>query len=193
MSKLLPPDSIKKIVIYGPESVGKSTLAARLAAHYRTIWCPEFARGYLQVRNQLERRFEKGIVSIYSDIEQIAIGQMSTEDALLPQANQILFCDTDLLTSQLYSLHYFGKCPDWMPAEVARRRYDLHLLLHIDVPWIADGQRDRPEQREEMFEWFKKGLIESGRRYVEIRGSYEERFQQAVEAISTTDLLSFKK
>ena len=41
-------NTIKKIVIIGPESTGKSSLCAALAKHYETIWAKEYAREYLE-------------------------------------------------------------------------------------------------------------------------------------------------
>lgn len=164
----------KRVVIYGPESTGKTTLAARLAEHYKTVWAPEFARGYLD---------DKGAWVELSDIPLIAKGQIASEDRLARQANCLLLCDTDLITTSIYSRHYFGSCPDEVMQKAAEREYDLYLLLDVDVPWVEDWQRPDPENREFFYDWFKRELEARGRRYVVIAGSYEERFEKAVRAI----------
>ena len=168
------PYYAKRVVVYGPESTGKTTLAARLAAHYDTVWVPEFARSYLDAMGRWVE---------FSDIPLIARGQTSSEDALARQANRVLICDTDLITTCVYSRHYFQDCPREVREEADRRQYDLYLLLDIDVPWIEDWQRPDPESRDEFFDRFKRELDSRGRRYVLISGSYEERFTASVQAI----------
>lgn len=164
----------RRVVIYGPESTGKTTLAALLAEHYKTVWVPEFARGYLDA---------KGAWVELSDIPLIAKGQIASEDRLARQANCLLICDTDLITTSIYSRHYFGSCPDEVMQKAAEREYALYLLLEVDVPWVEDWQRPDPENREFFYDWFKRELEARKRRYVVIAGSYEDRFEKAVRAI----------
>ena len=90
-----------KVVTFGPESTGKTTLARTLAEHYETLWVPEFARDYLH-----EKFDRTGIICEYSDLLPIAKGQMRLENELAAKANRVLICDTDLLETQVYSEQY---------------------------------------------------------------------------------------
>jgi HTH-type transcriptional regulator, transcriptional repressor of NAD biosynthesis genes len=168
------PYFARRVVIYGPESTGKTTLAEKLANHYKTVWAPEFARNYLD---------DKGAWVELSDIEKIAAGQLASEDRLARLANRLLICDTELITTCVYSQHYFGECPKEVEQKAKQRQYDLYLLLDIDVPFVADWQRPDADSREQFFETFRSELERRGRRYVVISGSYEERFARAVQAI----------
>jgi HTH-type transcriptional regulator, transcriptional repressor of NAD biosynthesis genes len=174
--ELVRPYYTKRVVVYGPESTGKTTLAARLAEHYQTVWVPEYARAYLDA---------KGAWVEYGDIPIIARGQIQTEEALARQANRLLVCDTDLLTTCVYSLHYFRECPQDVMRKANQREYDLYLLLDIDVPWVEDWQRPDPGSREFFFDWFKRELDERDRNYIVVSGSYEERFETAKGAVDT--------
>ncbi|MFK8006949.1 MAG: AAA family ATPase [Saprospiraceae bacterium] len=60
----------KKIILTGPESTGKSTLARQLAQVYNTVWVPEFARTYLEGLNRPYRG---------DDLLKIAKGQRDLE------------------------------------------------------------------------------------------------------------------
>ncbi len=171
---------VKKIVIFGPESTGKTTLAKQLATHFHTLWCPEFTRAYLTMKNQI---YARQIVSNYEDIEPMAIGQIALEDSFECQAKNLLFYDTNLLTNLIYSDYYFQKHPIWLPRAVVNRKYDLYLLLDIDVAWEADPLRDRPFARSEMYALFKNALVHHQQNFVEITGLGEKRFQNAVQSI----------
>jgi HTH-type transcriptional regulator, transcriptional repressor of NAD biosynthesis genes len=166
--------SIKKIVLFGSESTGKSTLAAQLAEYYQTVWVPEFAREYLE---------NEKMTTVYEDIIPIAQGQMRLEDEQMPFANKILFCDTDILETKVYSESYFNKTPDWLLQEIENRRYDFYLLTDIDLPWVADGLRDRPHRREEMHTLFLHELLYRRVPFVQISGTQNERLQKAIKAV----------
>ena len=78
--------------------------------------------------------------------------------------------DTDLVSTMVYSRHYYGDCPPWIEEEAARRLADLYLLHHVDVEWVADGrQREQPERREELFERFRATLAGLGARVADSR------------------------
>ncbi|MEW6128475.1 MAG: AAA family ATPase [Acidobacteriota bacterium] len=170
------PYFVKRVVIYGPESTGKTTLAEKLAGHFNTVWVPEFARDYLD---------KKGAWVEPEDFPQIAVGQLESEDKLARVANRVLICDTDLITTCIYSQHYMGQCANEIRALADERTYDLYLLLDIDVEWVDDWQRPEPDKREYFFNWFKQELENRGRRFVVISGNYQERFQKAVAAITS--------
>ena len=166
----------RRVAIVGPESTGKTTLAARLAEHYGTVWVPEYARGLLD-------RKPGGPTFVPADVPLIARGQLAAEDALARQANRVLFCDSDLITTRIYAEHYLGACPDWVARLGDERRYDLYLLTAADVPWVADPQRWAPDRRDEWEATFEQALASRGRPFAWIRGSWEQRFEAARAAV----------
>ena len=179
-------DDIIRVVLYGPESTGKTVLAQKLADHYNTIWIPEFARHYLDVKKAIYDPFGRSSdeISQPQDIPQIVIGQVATEDSMIEQANKVLICDTNPLMTYVYNKHYFHRSEEWIAEVALKRQYDIYLLTNIDVPWIPDPPfRDRPYRREEMFELFHQELIQRKIRFEHITGNYEERFSKAVTII----------
>ena len=148
------PANIIKVVLFGPESTGKTTLSTQLARHYNTVWAPEFAREYLQKKWNNERKTCEN-----SDLLPIAIGQMKLENKLAKKADRVLICDTDLLETKVYSEEYYGGMvtPELEKAAITNT-YDLYLLTYIDTPWEEDDLRDRPELRLEMFKAFENAL-----------------------------------
>ena len=184
--------NLVKIVLFGPESTGKTTLSIQLAKHYNTVWVQEYARPYLQkVWNQERRTCEP------KDILPIAFGQIALENRLAKRADKVLICDTDLLETKVYSSAYYGGFVDPILEKAATENtYNLYLLTYIDTPWEEDDLRDRPEQRMEMFEAFQKALDEYNRPYILLKGDKESRLKKAVEAIDAilankTDLYSY--
>jgi NadR type nicotinamide-nucleotide adenylyltransferase len=174
LPRCVRPYFLRRVCLFGPESTGKSTLAARLAATFRTTLVPEYARVLLEA--------QCGRLAV-EDIPRIARGQAASEDALARQARGVLFCDTDLLTTRIWSETLFGSCPDWVCAEADRRSYDLYLLLDVDVPWVGDVVRYLPDNRPDFFEHCRQELEQRHRPYVALRGSWEERFTAARAAV----------
>lgn len=174
------PANILKIVLFGPESTGKTTLSEMLARHYNTVWVPEFARDYLQDKWNEERK-----TCEQKDLIPIAIGQMNLENKLSKKADRILICDTDLLETKVYSEEYYGGFVDPELDKAARQnQYDLYLLTYIDTPWEADDLRDRPEHREEMFKAFENTLIKYNRPYIILTGGVKDRMKKAIAALN---------
>lgn len=173
------PVNIIKVVLYGPESTGKTTLSNQLAHHYKTVWAPEYAREYLQDKWNNERK-----VCESDDLLPIAVGQIKLENKLAKKADKILICDTDLLVTKVYSEQYYSGFVDPLLDEAAvKNEYDLYLLTYIDTPWEPDDLRDRPDQREQMFNAFKSALDKYNKPYVTIKGGKRERFDIATSAI----------
>lgn len=160
----------KKVVIIGPESTGKSTLARQLAALYGTSWVPEVARDYL---NDLNQPYE------YEDLGRIAQAQIDLEESM--HREDLLICDTDLYVIMVWSEHKYGRCASWILEEIAVRNYDLYLLTDIDFPWVDDPLREHPEpfMRNYFFKLYKELLIESGKPFVVLSGSEEKRLAAA--------------
>ena len=167
---------MQRISLTGPESAGKSTLAAQLAEHYGTRFVPEFAREYLE---------KNGPAYALPDLAAIARGQLVAEDAAAAQASRLLFCDTDLLVIKIWAENAFGTCPAWVLAELAKPRYALTLLLAPDLPWAPDPLREHPDpaQRWHFYTLYKAELQQLSWPFVEISGSPPQRLAQAVAAV----------
>lgn len=168
------PYYVRRVCLFGPESTGKTTLSEQLAGHYETVAVAEYAREILA---------QKGGELDLADMASIARGQVAAEEALARQANRILFCDTDPLTTSIWSEELFGECPASIHDEAAQQRYDLTLLLDVDVPWVADEHRYFPEQRRIFFERCQAALEEARRPYRVVQGSFAERFEAACSAV----------
>lgn len=167
---------MKKVVVIGPESTGKSTLSEQLAARFNTVWTPEYAREYI---DKLNRPYEQ------SDLLEIARGQVARERQLMPQANQVLICDTDLYVIKVWSEHKYGNCAPEILEMLSVQHCDLYLLTYIDLPWEEDPQREYPdpEMRHYFYDLYRNIVYSTGIPWVDIRGSYEERTAKAVAAV----------
>lgn len=172
------PYFAKRVCIFGPESTGKSTLCRQLATHFETAFVPEYARTHIEM-HQTKPGFELGI----EDIDSIARGQMATEDAIAFNANRILFCDTDLIATTIWSDWLFKSCPDWILAEANSRTYDLYLVTDVDVPWIDDSVRYLPQERQSFLDRCVDELEKRDRKFVVLSGDWDARFAKAVAAI----------
>lgn len=168
------PYFVKRIVLTGPESTGKTTMAQQLAEHFHTNWVEEYGRDYF-VKN--------GGIREISDLSRIAEGQVRLEEEALLHANKLLFCDTDLIVTQVWSEIYFKQCPQDVIDLSYTRRYDLHLLMDIDIPWEDDGTREFPQLRAWHFRRLKEELDRRNLSYVIISGNFEERLQACMRAI----------
>ena len=173
------PSNCLKVVIFGPESTGKTTLSEMLARHYNSVWVPEYAREYLQDKWNNERKTCEP-----DDLVPIAIGQMKLENELAQKTDTILICDTDLLETKVYSeAYYLGSCDPILEKYAVENTYDLYFLTYIDVPWVADDLRDKPDERLRMFKAFEEALIKYDRPYVLLKGDKLERLDLAVSHI----------
>lgn len=165
---------VRRIAIVGPECTGKTDLSIALADHYKTVWVPEYARGYIE---RLDRPYEA------PDLYTIAQWQLFTEDELALQANKVLICDTDLTVIKVWSEFKYGYCDPGILSMMKARTYDLHLLTGIDIPWENDPQREHPDKREYFYNLYKKELEQHALDMVEIKGDRSARIEQAVLAI----------
>lgn len=176
-----------RVVLYGPESTGKTTLARQLAERFDTVWVPEYMRSYSQRKWDEEEKILEP-----ADMLPLATGQIQLENQLAPQANEVLICDTNLMELVVYSRAYYNGWVDPLLLKHAlKARYDLYILTYIDVPWIKDDLRDRPDHRESMFSMFKEALDTNELPYQILRGNYAERLDRAEEMI--VELLNDKK
>lgn len=173
------PADIVKIVLFGPESTGKTTLSEQLARHYHSVWVPEYAREYLQDKWNNERKTCEP-----DDLLPIAEGQMRLENDLAKKATNVLICDTDLLETKVYSeAYYLGYCDPLLEKYALENQYDLYFLTYIDIPWEKDDLRDKPNERERMFLYFKDTLEKYNRKFIILKGDKKTRLKTAVEHI----------
>jgi nicotinamide mononucleotide transporter len=171
---------LKKVVIIGPESTGKSTLCQQLASHFHALWCPEYAREYL---------LENGKHYTYDDLLTIAKCQVAMERnyTQLSKHNSLLFIDTDMYVMKVWCEFVFGQCHKFILNEITRSKYDLYLLCNTDLPWEKDELREYPdlEIREKLFTIYKEILINQSVPWVEIKGRDEHRLQMAIDAVNS--------
>lgn len=176
---------IKKIVVLGPESTGKSTLCEKLAAYFHTLWCPEFAREYLLTHGTSYR---------YDDLLTIAQGQLELEDRFTGRVEQqyvaqqgppLLFIDTDMYVMKVWCEFVFEKCHQFILDQIVQRRYDAYLLCNIDLLWVKDELREYPNEqpRRELYHMYKDLLVQQQVPWAQINGVEEERFSSAVEIV----------
>lgn len=157
-------NKVLKVCFYGPESTGKSTLAKEMADRFHTIFAPEVSREILDSNN-----------FTLQDIEQVGRAQTERIQSLEKVANRLLICDTDILTTRIYSRHYLGEAPQLLDELEKEIRFDRYYLFNIDVPWISDGLRDLGNQREYMMELFRRELELRNIKPVHVTGDYEQR------------------
>jgi NadR type nicotinamide-nucleotide adenylyltransferase len=163
-----------RVCLIGPECTGKTTLAEQLAEHFNAPWVPEFAREYASRVARL---------LTFDDVEPIARGQMSLVDGAPKDGLVIL--DTDLISTVVYSRHYYGQCPEWIEAEARARKADLYLLTDIDVPWTPDAIRDSVAARAALHGQFAMTLGSYGANFVTIRGDWEARLAAAITQLNS--------
>jgi NadR type nicotinamide-nucleotide adenylyltransferase len=183
---------IKKIVVVGPESTGKSTICQQLASHYRSLWCPEYAREYL-LKNGTNYTFE--------NLLEVAKGQLNLEEKVTEDLRQLLlqqpnhpgsekkkpylFIDTDMYVLKVWCEFVFGKCHTWILDRIVERKYDLYLLCKPDLPWVKDELREYPDEntRIRLYHHYKELLTQQNVPWVEISGLETDRLRKAIEAV----------
>ena len=174
------PCDCLKIVIFGPESTGKTTLSGDLAKYYGEPVVPEYMREYLQQVWDAEKR-----ICEPRDLLPIAEGQMRLENELSEECDQLLISDTNLLELKVYSEAYYdGYCDPRLLKPALNNTYDCFFLTYIDVPWIPDDLRDKPHDREGMFQRFENELKKQQLPYQILKGNREERLEAAVKTIN---------
>ena len=171
--------ALKRIVVFGTESTGKTTLAQKLAAHFGEPWSPEFVREFWDLKD--------GKITA-EDLGTIALGQIANEDHAVARAKRAVFCDTDLLTCTLWDDWLFpGACPEWVRAEAEHRARGttLWLLCDTDIPWAPDPQRSFPDEagRERGRKLWRETLVSRNLPFAEIRGDWATRERTAFAAV----------
>lgn len=189
---------IKKIVVIGPESTGKSTLCEKLAEHYKTLWAPEYAREYLE-KNGTEYSYDdlltiaKGQIKLEEDISyQLSVTGMQQPSKLISNSSLLvphyLLIDTDMYVMKVWAEFVFNKCYNWILNRIAERKYDLYLLCDVDLPWVEDVLREYPDDkiRKKLFLFYKDLMINQSTPWYIISGNYEERLDRAIQFIDAS-------
>jgi len=182
---------MKKIVIIGPESTGKSSLCEQLASHYNSLFVKEYAREYL---------LKNGTAYTFDNLLDIAKGQIDNEEAVVQSTKyksesnpdpstinpQPVFIDTDMYVMKVWCEFVFEKCHHWILNRIVERPYDLYLLCNIDIPWVKDALREYPDllTREKLYHHYKDIMINQSVPWIDISGGYEERLQKAIIAVN---------
>jgi NadR type nicotinamide-nucleotide adenylyltransferase len=171
---------LKKVVVIGPESTGKSTLCQELAQEFHTYWVPEYARSYMK---------EKSAQYTYEDLLTIAKGQLELEDTISHQCinenKEYVFIDTDMYVMKVWCEFVFGKCHSWILDRIADRQYDHYFLCNTDLPWVKDELREYPDlqTRLQLFHIYHDLLVQQETPWTIISGNEAQRLNTALQAL----------
>jgi len=167
---------MKKIVITGPESTGKSVLSEFLADYYKAPWVPEYAREYMK---RLDRDYN------YNDLVQIAQKQINEHADALKNNQDLVIFDTGLIVTKVWFLEVYDKYPPWLDEQIMLQKPDLYLLCYYDLPWEYDPLRENgsEERRAYLFNRYLDEIKKTGSDYQIIRGFNQERFKLAIQTI----------
>ncbi len=169
-----------RIALLGAESTGKTTLAAALAPRLardtglRVAWVPELLREWCDHVGRTPRAHEQA---------SILRGQHERIEAAAT-THDVVVCDTTALMTAVYSRIVFGDRTLDARAVALHRRMDLTLLTAIDLPWVADGQRDGPQVRLPVDSALRELLNDNGLRWRSVTGSGAARLEAAVDAVA---------
>ena len=163
------------VVLTGPESTGKTTLAKELAEKMGGEWVPEYARTRV---SGLQRPY------VYEDLLHILDHQKKVTEDIAGTGKPFLFLDTDLVILKVWFREVFGKMPEEMDDLIRNRKIDLYLLCRPDIPWVWDPVRENPgSRREELFDIYEKELLAADLPYEIVEGRGEERLEHAAAAV----------
>jgi HTH-type transcriptional regulator, transcriptional repressor of NAD biosynthesis genes len=171
---------VRRVCAVGAESTGTTTIARDLAAHYQTVWVPEYGREYFECRSEGAGAGRPWSTDEFVDI---AEEQARREDLGALAADRVLICDTDPFATEIWHERYVGSQSTEVAAIAAGRRYGLYLLTGIDMPFIQDGFRDGETIREWMHGRFREELEIRGKPYLILEGNPLTRLSRAVERV----------
>jgi len=166
---------MKRILITGPESTGKTQLSRELALFYGGAYVCEYAREYIL---NLGRPYE------YRDVVHVAEQQVREYKESNP-SQEWLFFDTWLIVTKVWFEVVYGRCPEWLEDEISKADFDLVLVCDIDIPWYPDPVRENGgERREELLRRYKEELDKFGMEWVVVTGSGQNRIEHAKQLIN---------
>jgi len=158
------------VVLTGPESTGKSTLAKELGVHFKSPWIAEYARDYVAA---LDRPYT------YEDVEKIALEQKRSYEAAIESNDDLVIFDTFLIITKVWFMELYQKLPDWFEDFIKSVEIDMHIMCYPDIKWVKDEVRENEHQRKYLFERYKKELENYKFTFETISGEGEARFLQA--------------
>jgi HTH-type transcriptional repressor of NAD biosynthesis genes len=171
------PYFVKKVCICGTESTGKSVLTEKLAKRFHTNYVQEWGREICGKTNECTRE------------NIIEIGKAHAEDInkKIVTSNKILFSDTDLNTTKMYSYFLFNDIPVFENWIEEANRFDLYVFLENDAPYIQDGTRLEKNKRDELRDYHYDYLISKGYNVKIVTGhDWGIRYEKAVRIIEET-------
>ena len=179
---IVRPFFVKKVVLIGTESCGKTTLTKFLAKAYNTSWAEEYGRNYIYEEcGGNEDNLQ------YNDYIKITMHQKKLEDDAIRHSNKIVFIDTEAIVTQFYCKLYEGKEDPAINEIIKRQNYDLWLYLESDVNWVEDGLRKNgSEENRENGKMLLRELLEKNNilgKVSYVYGNYEERLDRALRII----------
>ena len=178
MSPQVRAHFVPRIVITGAESSGTTTLARALAAHFQTVWVPEYGREYCELNwSGLDYKWRS------EEFAAIAAEQQRRENAAAQLANRVLICDTNAWATRLWHHRYMGEWSPDVEAIASQGKADLVILTDVDIPFEQDGIRDGEAIRAQMHEQFIEELNASGATWLLVSGDHQTRLERAIAEI----------
>ena len=177
------PYYVKKVLLMGGESTGKSTLTINLANRFNTNYIDEAGR-------DISERSGTDMMMLSEDFTEILLQHKLNEIKAIEHSNKVIFEDTDALITQFFMgfLEDPGieKNKALSDAIDALNSYDLILFMEPDVEFVQDGDRSEEirDNREKYSDQIKKLILSHGKRFVTVSGSYEERYEKAIAEVS---------
>jgi NadR type nicotinamide-nucleotide adenylyltransferase len=167
---------LKKVVIIGPESTGKSTLCKQLSQHFNCDHLPEYARLYLE---------ENGSEYTYEDVLLMARGQLASELSFNPKT-PFHFIDTNIMVFKVWIEEKYKLKVDWIEEEIEKDNCDFYLLCSVDLPWEEDPLREYPDQkdRERLFSRFYELVVKTKKPFAILKGVESERLKEALSSLN---------
>jgi NadR type nicotinamide-nucleotide adenylyltransferase len=174
-----------KLAVVGPECSGKTTLAKALAEQWNEPFVEEYSREYLA---ELGRNYNQ------DDLLEIAKGQLEKEYEVAESANHFLICDTNTLVVKIWAEVRFGRAQNWIERQFLEKPYQLYILCgHEGIDWEYDDLRENPDEREELYDLYRKALVKAGKRFIEVEGTTEKRLERIQKSLKRNRLLPRKK
>jgi len=172
-------DGIKKIILTGPESSGKSELAKGLAKHFKTIWIPEYARIYLE---------ENGSGYDYPLLLKMAQAHKKHQAKLLKGQPKLAFLDTDLINYKVWCDVVYNQTHSWILDQITQEKDHRYLITYPDLEWKDDPLRENPDDRINLFDRHLREIANLNRSYRIVKGIGEKRLKNAIKL--TKELLA---
>jgi nicotinamide riboside kinase len=166
---------MKKILVTGPESSGKTTLAQGLNKHLDGLMVPEFSRIYLE---KLNRPY------IEDDLLAIAKGQLDWINRGVNKSPNFLILDTGLLVMKVWGLYKYQNSHPWIASNLEKQQFDfIFLSSPSDIPWEEDSLRENPNDRDILFQLYKEQLLALDWDFEILKGNEADRLDKALELI----------